>query len=326
MNAENFRATFIAPHQDSNAGGLYAIQQWAVHLGKSMQMNLIVQEADPRPLPGVNVQRSADLSPDTVPDADVIVLYINAPEDESFFDLPASKGEKMFIFQGYTELESETVRGRLRRGLRVVAPSRWLTEEARRFGSRATHTPYGLDTDIFFRGAPASRRRPVVSMLSHYLAWKGIPDGIAALEIVKKAKPEAEFKLFGVERPDFPGEFHERVTREEVGELLRASAVFVCASWEEGFGMPGLEAQACGSALATTDTKGSRDYAFDGETALVSRPKDSEALADNVLKLLDDLELRDRVASQGADYAHSHFRPWPEAAGVMRRALVGGEG
>jgi glycosyltransferase involved in cell wall biosynthesis len=288
-----------------------------------MRVNLLVQEAEPVSLPGVNVQRSPALAPDTVPDADVILLYINAPAGNAFFGLPPSKGERMLMFQGYTEPGSETVKARLRRGLRVVAPSRWLTEEARRFGSRATHTPYGLDTEVFYRGPPARDRGPLVSMLCHYLDWKGTDDGIAALEIVRKARPDARFKLFGGVEPSFPAEFHQRLTRKQVASLLRESAVFVCASWEEGFGMPGLEALACGAALATTDTKGSRDYAFDGQTALVSPPRDPEALAENISRLLDDVELRNRLGAEGAEYAHGQFHPWPEAAQVMRRALEG---
>jgi glycosyltransferase involved in cell wall biosynthesis len=319
-----FRATFIVPNQDENAGGVYAIQKWALHLAGSMNVNLLVQDADPEPLPGVNVQPSPELAPETVPDADVILLYINAPADEPFFGLPESKGEKMLMFQGYTEPGSETVRSRLRLGLRVVAPSQWLTEDARQLGSRATHTPYGLDSEIFFPGRPAHEREAVVSMLCHSLDWKGTDDGIAALEIVRNARPETKFKLFGVGEPDFPAaEFRARLSRTEVASLLRESAVFVCASWEEGFGMPGLEAQACGTALATTDTKGSRDYAIDERTALVSPPRDSEALAGNILRFLDDVELRNRVATEGADYAHSHFHSWSEATRVMHRALVG---
>jgi glycosyltransferase involved in cell wall biosynthesis len=230
----------------------------------------------------------------------------------------------MLLFQGYTELESETVRARLCRGLRVLATSKWLTEEARRFGSRASHTPYGLDDQIFFPGTPAEERGPIVSMLCHYLDWKGTSDGIAAFEIVRRERPETDVRLFGTARPDFPAEFRPRLRREEVAALLRESAVFVCSSWEEGFGMPGLEALACGAALATTDTKGSRDYAIDGETALVSPPREPELLAQNILKLLDDAELRGELAARGAEYAHTHFRPWPEAARVMRRALVDG--
>lgn len=318
-----FRATFIAPNQDQNAGGLYAIQQWAVHLASDMQMNLVVQDTEPQPLPGVNVQRSPDLSPETIPDADAILLYINAPADEQFFDLPTSKGEKMFMFQGYTEPGSETVRARLRLGLRVVAASTWLTEEARRFGSKATHTPYGLDGEIFFPGRPARERGPVVSMMCHYLDWKGTDDGIAAFEIVRNARPETKFKLFGIDEPAFQAEFYPRLARTDVASLLRESAVFVCASWEEGFGMPGLEAMACGTALATTDTKGSRDYAIDGQTALVSPPRDPEALAENVLRLLGDLELRDQLGTEGAEYARTRFDPWPIAAQAMGQALVG---
>ena len=49
--------------------------------------------------------------------------------------------------------------------------------------------------------------------------------------------------------------------------MLREAAVLVLPSWEEGLGLPGIEALACGAALASTDTKGGRDYALAGETA-----------------------------------------------------------
>jgi glycosyltransferase involved in cell wall biosynthesis len=319
-----FRATFITPHQAEIAGGVYAIQQWATQLARWMHVNLLVLRAEPHPLPGVNVQHSADLAPASVPDADVILLYINAPPNLDFFSLPASKGEKMLLHQA--SRENETIRARLRLGLRVVCPSKWLTEEARRSGSRATCVPNGIDTEIFFRGTPAGERPPVVSMMCHNLDWKGTDDGIAALDIVRKARPATEFKLFGRTEPEFPAEFHPHLSQREVGEILRASAVFVCPSWVEGFGMPGLEALACGTALATTDTNGSRDYALDGETALVSPPREPEALAENVLRLLDDRELRGRLGADGAEFAHSHFHPWPQAAEAMRRALVDSSG
>ena len=48
--------------------------------------------------------------------------------------------------------------------------------------------------------------------------------------------------------------------------------MLVLPSWEEGLGLPGIEALACGAALARTDTKGGRDIALDGETALVTPP------------------------------------------------------
>ncbi len=61
-----------------------------------------------------------------------------------------------------------------------------------------------------------------------------------------------------------------------------------------------MEAIACGAALVTTDTGGSRDYALDGKTALVSPPSQPGLLANNLFRVLNDEALRDRLADSGA--------------------------
>ena len=63
--------------------------------------------------------------------------------------------------------------------------------------------------------------------------------------------------------------------------------------------MPAMEAMASGCAVVTTDTGGSRDYAIDRETALVSTPKDVEGLANNLTTVLDDQQLKIRLAKTG---------------------------
>ena len=128
--------------------------------------------------------------------------------------------------------------------------------------------------------------------------------------------------MFGTELESFADSFLQSPTRAQVAEVLRSSTVHVVASWEEGFGLTGAEAIACGAALASTDTKGSRDYAVDGATALVSAPRDPEALARNVLALLDDAELRERLINAGQRHLHSVMPPWPEAARRMAAALL----
>ncbi|HTD58809.1 MAG TPA: glycosyltransferase, partial [Solirubrobacteraceae bacterium] len=117
-----------------------------------------------------------------------------------------------------------------------------------------------------------------------------------------------------VEPVEDVGRFVASPSRSEVAALLHSSAVHVVASWEEGFGLTGAEAIACGAALATTDTKGSRDYAVDGRTALVSTPRDPQALADNVLKLLDDVRLREQLVAAGQRHLRGVMPPWSEAA------------
>jgi glycosyltransferase involved in cell wall biosynthesis len=83
--------------------------------------------------------------------------------------------------------------------------------------------------------------------------------------------------------------------------------------------MPGLEAMACGAALATTDTKGSRDYAFDEKTALVSPPRQPEVLAANILRLLGGPALRDCLVRAALERA-GDYPDWRGASGhFMRR-------
>jgi glycosyltransferase involved in cell wall biosynthesis len=325
--SRRFSVTFIAPHQMPTAGGVYSIQQFARNLTPMMDVNLVVRKGEPKPVGEVSMFASESFDPGAIPDADAIVLHINAPNSDAFFDLPPEKGEQLLLFQGYSELGSDTVKERLDLGLRVFAISQWLVEEAQRFGADVTYTPPGIDRDIFFAGPATGDRRPVVAMKSHPIYWKGTEDGIAALAQVREARPDVELRIFGARQRAEPLPIEHTYlalsSQAEVAELLRESAVFVCSSWEEGFGLPGLEALACGAALATTDTKGSRDYAFDGETALVTAPRDPDELARNVVRLLDDVELRRSLRAAGEELVHSRFNDWPGAAAVMGRALLG---
>ena len=59
------------------------------------------------------------------------------------------------------------------------------------------------------------------------------------------------------------------LSQPDLGREYDAAQVFVVGSWFEGFCQPGLEAMACGVPLVTTDNGGCREYAIDGETALV---------------------------------------------------------
>ena len=60
-----------------------------------------------------------------------------------------------------------------------------------------------------------------------------------------------------------------------------------------------MEAMMCGAALVTTDTGGSRDYALNEETALVSTPKKPDRLAKNLIRVLTDNSLRVGLAEMG---------------------------
>src|SRR5438477_10939226 len=147
-------------------------------------------------------------------------------------------------------------------------------------------------------------------MLHHEYAWKGVADGFAAVARVKDRVPSVRLVGFGVKPPRTPAaydEFHANPPQGKLATLYSGCEIYLCPSWDEGLGMPPMEAMACGAALVTFDNGGCRDYAMDGETALVAPRRDVGALARALDRMVGEPPLRERLARQGQAFVTSRF-------------------
>jgi glycosyltransferase involved in cell wall biosynthesis len=79
--------------------------------------------------------------------------------------------------------------------------------------------------------------------------------------------------------------------------LYAQASVFVFPSIYEGFGMPVLEAMACGAPVITSSTTSLPEVA--GDAALLVDPEDVEALGDALQRVLDDAALRETLRTKG---------------------------
>ncbi len=80
-----------------------------------------------------------------------------------------------------------------------------------------------------------------------------------------------------------------------------AATVFAYPSLYEGFGMPVVEAQACGTPVLTSDRSALPEAAGDG--ALLVDPEDVEAIAEGLRQLLTNEPLRAELRQRGLDHA-----------------------
>lgn len=191
--------------------------------------------------------------------------------------------------------------------LNMITNSQWTADEIHRIGSRhPAVVGLGIDLDIFcppVEGPGSQTQRGVVMTIGRHQEIKGYPDFIEAMRIIKREFPGLRLLVVSQEEmqipPDLEGEIVKPRSDRELVACYQRAQVYVSSSWSEGFGLPGLEAMACGTPLVTTDSGGVREYTRQGENCLLCPAQQPLALAQATLTLLQDSTLRTRLIQAG---------------------------
>jgi glycosyltransferase involved in cell wall biosynthesis len=100
------------------------------------------------------------------------------------------------------------------------------------------------------------------------------------------------------------------VPHETLAALYRMATVFAFPSLYEGFGLPPLEAMACGTPVVTSRISSLPEVVGDG--ALLVDPYNEDDIAQGIARLLDDQDLRARLVERGLERAASYS--WARSA------------
>ncbi len=167
----------------------------------------------------------------------------------------------------------------------------------------------GLSRNEVMKPIPAEKREkfkpPVktIFFLGDTRPRKGMQDFLDAVSQVQRTLPEIHVWIASKEPCEIntfiPCTFFERPDDQLLAQLYGSCDVFVSASWWEGFGLPPLEAMACGAPVVTTDSQGVREYARDGENCLMVSPRDPAALAAAIIRLINEPDLAQRFRENG---------------------------
>lgn len=212
-----------------------------------------------------------------------------------------------------------------RRYDRIVAPTAAIldavatTEHARR--DRMLCIPNGVDA-IRFSPADAEARRTMrmrlgfaddallVGCVADLFPVKRHVDLIDAFTQLRHAVPQAQLLLIGdgparaeiearVRELDVCGT-HLLGSRRDVDAVLPALDLFVLASDTEGLSNAILEAQACGLPVIATNVGGNPDL-VDGDCGALVAPRDPDALAQAMRRLLSDAVTRERMGAKARE-------------------------
>jgi glycosyltransferase involved in cell wall biosynthesis len=257
-----------------------------------------------------------------IPDGDITVAtaWMTAPWIAA---LSPTKGTKFYLIQHHETWSGpeEKVNATWHLPLHKIVISKWLEELGIKLGATdLRHIPNGIDQERFRILSPPEGRRLSILSLYHKYAFKGIPDALAVLHSYHQRFPDVPVSMFGVlprgsDVPEWIQYFTNPNQDALVQDIYNQHAVYFGASLAEGWALPPAEAMACGCAFVGTDSGGIRDYATDGDTALLSAPGDRDGLLQNLIRITENAPLRRHIQSRGTENIHQFT--WEVAGNAM---------
>ncbi len=167
---------------------------------------------------------------------------------------------------------------------------------------------------ILFVGDPIAEPRKNFALLyeAYRRAWPsrgktGAASSVPALVVAGAQAPPLEGVVHAGNLGD---DLAARNADEGLRALYRGALVLALASYHETFGMPMLEAMACGTPVVAS--RASSLPEIGGDAALYAPPNDPDAWATALRRVTEDFTLRDRLRIVGLDRA-THFS-WDESA------------
>jgi glycosyltransferase involved in cell wall biosynthesis len=208
----------------------------------------------------------------------------------------------------------------VRRATRVVTHSQYTADQIRNlFGCKALVVRYGVDSTKY-RCVEGMVRENMVLSVGAVHWWKGHEEVIRSLarmepgerphlKIVGQVGGRSEMDVLVdlAKRLEVSLEIlYDKVSDEELVQLYNRAKLLVCLAHREPFGLTPLESMACGTPVVAADEGGFRETVLDGKVG-VRVPRQPEAVAQAVSRLLSDEALWESMSTAGREYASTEW-------------------
>lgn len=259
-------------------------------------------------------------------DPDITMSYVNEVRDKYIIDadiviatwwstvldmgaLSPQKGKKINLIQGFENWEGheELLYSSydMKDTVNVVVASYLQKIVKLHTSNRIELIENGIDNNIYYiKDRIENRTVASVAMMYSVQEIKGSKYGLEALYLVKEQVPELQVDLFGIyPSPEgLPDWIKYHRDPDNLCNIYNHNSIFISNSFTEGFGLVSVESMFCGCALVCTDIEGHKEYAFEGETALLVETGNAEKMADRICYLINNNDYRIDLAKRGHDY------------------------
>jgi colanic acid/amylovoran biosynthesis glycosyltransferase len=256
-----------------------------------------------------------------------LARWLNIPVVTSFHGFDATVNDSVLKRSGYGQRDYVRRRHELQQdGSLFIAVSHFIKGKilTQGFADEKTVVHYvGVNTE-FFSPDPSVRREPVVLFVGHLTEVKGCEYLIRSMAKAQAVLPDLELVVIGDGplRPHLEQIAKENLThfrflglqpKNTVKEWMNRAKVFSVPSTtatsgaEEGFGLVFLEAQAMGCPVVSSSSGGIPEAVAHGETGLLAKERDVDALSQHILLLLGNENLWRKMSEAGRNRVKSLF-------------------
>ncbi len=152
-------------------------------------------------------------------------------------------------------------------------------------------------------------------------AWERIfPDLPQDVRLVIAGAQGASLVFAGVKFDRLPArvQFTGYIDQQDLPVLYSGALAFVYPSLYEGFGLPPLEAMACGTPVVTSDGSSLKEVV--GNAAVLVDPEDVDSIAEGIERIVDNEVLRTGLSAAGL--ARARELTWDRTASLTREVLM----
>ncbi|MBN2518220.1 MAG: glycosyltransferase family 4 protein [Candidatus Altiarchaeota archaeon] len=180
--------------------------------------------------------------------------------------------------------------------------------------------PALFDVDFFLEGEPKASKEDSAVFVGSLIGRKGVDHLVKAVPKIRNEFPE--FKLYVVGRGALEKElgsmaeslgvgenvvFAGHQPMERVREYIDKSQMLVLPSMSEGLGRIALEAMSRSRPVIGSAVEGIKETVKDGHNGILIRPGDSDAIANAVIKLLEDKKLAAEMGKNGRRFVQENY-------------------
>ena len=260
---------------------------------------------------GVNYKIVEKISSDTINKSDysifvgaqaILISKLSIEELE--------RGNYFHLIQGmeYQGLFSKKIHSLWNKKISKIIVSKWLTSyisNIERKSKKIGPILNAVDNNEFYLKHPIISRKPSILFCYHRNKCKGSVDAMKIVEWVHEHYSTVDIRMYCSRKPliKLPSwiKVSVRPNMEDLNNLYNQTSIFLHTSNNEGWGLPPMEAMACGSALVAYRNNGILEYAKHNHNSLLSEIEDINQCQENIVKLLMNDDLRNRISQNGID-------------------------